>query len=64
MLPFNIGVTMTHLFDSLLEPEKSYERTATFPRLTTDLLDGVSVRELDIELDTVPAELLDLIERR
>ncbi len=45
------------------EPEKAYEKTRVFSRDSQELLNGCSVKELDIELDTIPGELLDLIER-
>lgn len=52
------------MFDAAIEPEKSYERTQVYQRDVNDIIDGCLVRELDIELDTIPAELMDLIERR
>ena len=47
-------------FDPFEEPEKSFEKTRVFHRTPDDLLDGVEMQELDFELDTMPAELLDL----
>lgn len=54
----------SNFFDGLQEPEKRFERTTVLPRIKHELLDGCTVQELDIEVDTVPAELLELMEHR
>ena len=54
----------SNFFDGLQQPEKRFERTAVIHRTQHELLDGCTVKEIDIELDTVPAELLALMERR
>ena len=52
------------VFDSLDEPQKQFEKTVVFQRDPADLLDGCTITEVDIELDTIPAELLDLFEKK
>jgi len=51
----------SNLFDSGATPEKSYERTRVLHRDANELLDGCTVTELDINLDTAPMELLDFM---
>lgn len=41
-------------------PVKAYEKTQVFHRDSSDLLTGCEVKELDIDLDTIPAELVEL----
>ncbi len=51
-------------FNAAVEPEKSFERTAVFRRSPDELLNGLTVKEVDIEVDTIPGELLELLNRR
>lgn len=44
--------------DSNFFESKPYERTQRLD--PQEFRDGITVRELDLELDTVPAELMDL----
>lgn len=53
----------SNFFDARVEPEKSYEKTRVFSRDSQDLLSGCEITELDINLGTIPAELLDLFEK-
>jgi hypothetical protein len=48
----------SNFFDGTREPEKSYERTQRLD--PQEFRAGVTVRELDFNLDTIPAELVDL----
>jgi len=48
----------SNFFESAQEPLKSYEQTRRLD--PQEFRDGVTVREIDLELDTIPAELMDL----
>jgi hypothetical protein len=48
----------SNVFDSALEPEKSYERTQRLD--PHDFMSNIEVKHFDLDLDTIPAELLDL----
>ena len=51
----------SNIFDPVIEPEKSYEKTVVFRRDPRELLDGVEIREIDLDSDTIPGELIDII---
>lgn len=54
----------SNFYQPALEPEKAFERTRVFTRDASDLLDGCSVKEIDINLDTIPGELVEMLSSR
>ena len=49
-------------FSAHEEPMKSWEQTTVLDS-SRDLRAGCDVRELDIDVDTIPADLLEMIEK-